>query len=220
MHVCLPVAGPTWHTFPDRSQLSQLSTHYCQEESGGKHRPGLQAPFRDLRETGLGLGGSEQPQALAPPGPSEGVLGGGCGAVTVGSEPCFSHYPGPPLPSWATGSRVKDPPVTRQSSDPSSCWQTTASPPGPLSPPRPSAAHEGTPHPPEASSILVSTSNSAVMWVTSLDGDFRPRRLFLEESHLRVTKVRWQFSGQGRDCCGKGGTGQGSDCRWQGSHLA
>lgn len=73
-----------------------------------------------------------------------------------------------------------------------------------------SAPREGTPHPPEASSTFVSTSNSAVMWVTSLDGDFRPRRLFLEESHLRVTKVRWQFSGQGRGHCGKGGRGRGA----------
>lgn len=90
-----------------------------------------------------------------------------------------------------------------------------ASPPRVLSSWRLSAPGEGTPHPPEASSTFVSTSNSAVMWVTSLDGDFRPRRLFLEESHLRVTKVMWQFSGQGRGHCGKGGRGRGV-----GSHLA
>lgn len=98
----------------------------------------------------------------------------------------------------------------------------------PLSSLRPSAAQRGPPHPPEASSIFVSTSNSAVIWVTSFDGDFRPRRLFLEESHLKVTKVKWQFSEQGRDRCGQGGTGQGvgsylalhTDCRRQGSRFA
>lgn len=101
-------------------------------------------------------------------------------------------------------------------------------PPSPLSSLRSLAPPAGTPHPPEASSIFVSTSNSAVMWVTSLDGDFRPRRLFLEESHLRVTKVTWQFSGQGRGHCGKGGTGRGArsyltlhtDCWWPGSRPA
>ena len=85
--------------------------------------------------------------------------------------------------------------------------RTPACPPRSPSLRRLSAPREGTPHPPEASSTFVSTSNSAVMWVTSLDGDFRPRRLFLEESHLRVTKVMWQFSGQGRGHCGKGGGG-------------
>lgn len=68
----------------------------------------------------------------------------------------------------------------------------------------------------EASSIFASTSNSAVMWVTSLDGDFRPRRLFLEESHLTVTKVTWQFSSS--SCLGASFAGsRGRGRRW---HLA
>lgn len=50
---------------------------------------------------------------------------------------------------------------------------------------------------PEASSSLISTSNSAVMWETSLAGDLRPRRRFFDESHLRLTNVTWQSSVQG-----------------------
>lgn len=89
-------------------------------------------------------------------------------------------------------------------------WQAPGSAPSLLSSFRPAEAPKRTPHLPEASSIFVSISNSAVMCDTSLDGDLRPRRLFLEESHLRVTKVTWQWSGQGKDHCGKGGMGQGA----------
>lgn len=35
------------------------------------------------------------------------------------------------------------------------------------------------------------------MWETSFEGDLRPRRRFLDESHLRLTKVTWQLSVQG-----------------------
>lgn len=52
-------------------------------------------------------------------------------------------------------------------------------------------------HKPETSSDFISTSNSAVIWDTSFDGDLRPRRFFLEESHLRFTNVTWQLSVQG-----------------------
>lgn len=50
---------------------------------------------------------------------------------------------------------------------------------------------------PEAPSSFISNSNSAVMWETSLAGDLRPRRRFLDESHLRLTNVTWQSSVQG-----------------------
>lgn len=124
-----------------------------------------------------------------------------CGCPwALSPAPCFSHGPGqfpasPRLPGWP------QPPAAMAGLGNSAMPTDLATPqcvglPDALHSPR------GTPHPPEASSF-VSTSNSAVMWVTSLDGDFRPRRLFLEESHLRVTKVTWLFSGQGRGCCGQ-----------------
>lgn len=48
--------------------------------------------------------------------------------------------------------------------------------------------------PPVISSGLISASNSSVMRVTSLLGELRARRPFpfLDESHLRLTKVTWQ----------------------------
>ena len=52
-------------------------------------------------------------------------------------------------------------------------------------------------HIPEASSSFISISNSAVMWDTSFEGDLRPRRRFLDESHLRLTNVTWQLSVHG-----------------------
>ena len=171
-----------------------------------------------MGKTGRWLSCSGKATGVRPfraPASAWGTVGRGRVAIMWAPEPRSSHCPGPPLPPRATGSRFKDPAPTRTS--PPICLA------GPLRPgavalggartlpaPRILCPRSGLqdPHPPEASSVFASTSNSAVMWVTSLDGDFRPRRLFLEESHLKFTKVTWQFSGQRRDRRGKGGTGQ------------